>query len=84
MPYMRTSPKTRKSMRFEPLIRLRGDLNRSGSFHCLGEKSMNMILIKSGRYSPDHTGSIYHILAEQIDVIAVIHGATNVLQGEQE
>ena len=27
---------------------------------------------------------IYHIMAEQIDVIAVIHGATNVLQGEQE
>jgi toxin ParE1/3/4 len=27
---------------------------------------------------------IYHIMAEQIDVIAVIHGARNVLQGEQE
>jgi plasmid stabilization system protein ParE len=27
---------------------------------------------------------IYHIKAEQIDVIAVIHGAMNVLQDEQE
>lgn len=27
---------------------------------------------------------IYHIMAEQIDVVAVIHGAMNVLQGEQE
>jgi len=27
---------------------------------------------------------IYHILAKQIDVVAVIHGATNVLQGGQE
>jgi len=27
---------------------------------------------------------IYHIKADQIDVIAVIHGAMNVLQGEQE
>lgn len=27
---------------------------------------------------------IYHIKADQIDVIAVIHGAMNVLQGEQD
>jgi toxin ParE1/3/4 len=27
---------------------------------------------------------IYHIKADQIDVIAVLHGAMNVLQGEQE
>jgi toxin ParE1/3/4 len=27
---------------------------------------------------------IYHIKADQIDVIAVIHGAMNVLQGEQK
>ncbi|MDE8602866.1 type II toxin-antitoxin system RelE/ParE family toxin [Marinomonas sp. RSW2] len=27
---------------------------------------------------------IYRIMAEQIDVIAVIHGATNVLQGDSE
>ena len=27
---------------------------------------------------------IYHIMAEQIDVVAVIHGAMSVLQGEQE
>jgi plasmid stabilization system protein ParE len=27
---------------------------------------------------------IYHIKADQIDVLAVIHGAMNVLQGEQE
>jgi toxin ParE1/3/4 len=27
---------------------------------------------------------IYHVKADQIDVIAVIHGAMNVLQGEQE
>ena len=27
---------------------------------------------------------IYHVTADQIDVIAVIHGAMNVLQGEQE
>lgn len=27
---------------------------------------------------------IYHIMSEQVDVIAVIHGATNVLQHDQE
>jgi len=33
----------------------------------------------SGRYR-----IIYHIKADQIDVIAVIHGAMNVLQGDRE
>jgi hypothetical protein len=27
---------------------------------------------------------IYHVMADDIDVVAVIHGFSNVLQGEQE
>ncbi len=67
MPYMRTSLKIRKPMRYAPWIESRDDHNKLVSFQCLAAKFQNMNLIKSGKCSLVHTES--YITLRQIKLM---------------
>ena len=84
MPFMHTSLKIRKPMRYAPWDRITRRSQQIAECPWSGRKVPEYELdqireVFSGTYR-----IIYHIKADRMDVIAVIHGATNVLQSEQD
>jgi len=86
MRYMHISHRTQKPMPSGRLIRLQENPSRSVRFPCQGVEYLNTTWIRLREVFSGPFRIIYHIKADQIDVLAVIHGAMNVLllRDEQE